>query len=504
MSTAVVVGSGPNGLAAAALLAKEGVRGHRARSRRRHRRRHPHQRARPLPGLLHDECSAFHPMAVGSTAFADASSSRTTGCAGAGRRSTSCTRSTAGTRGCCTARSTTDRRGARTRRRALAAGVRPPVGDLRRLGEDIMGPLLRVPRHPLRLARFGLPTLAARGGARQDCSPPSGRGRCSRGVAAHALRPLHRPAVAPPSGSACSPRATGTAGRSPRAAHVRSPTRWPTVLAELGGKDRDRRTGRPPVDRLPPSRRRRCSTWLRRRSPRSSAIDSRAGSAGAAAVPARPRRVQGRLRGRRTACPWTHEAARRAGTSTSAEAFDEIVATERAIARRPDARAALRPGRSAVPGRPAAVVGRRPPASTPTPTCPHGYAGDATEAIIAQIERFAPGFRERVVGTAVRSTVRDGRLQPELRRRRHRHRRQGRPPARLRAARHALAVHARRPGHVHLLGGNAAGAGRARDVRSSRRHGRVATSPPRHVTIQPVEAFDSTSSVNNSEGFFQL
>ena len=31
---------------------------------------------------------------------------------------------------------------------------------------------------------------------------------------------------------------------------------------------------------------------------------------------------------------------------------------------------------------------------------PHGYAGDATEAIIAQIQRFAPGFRDRIVGRA--------------------------------------------------------------------------------------------------------
>jgi hypothetical protein len=31
---------------------------------------------------------------------------------------------------------------------------------------------------------------------------------------------------------------------------------------------------------------------------------------------------------------------------------------------------------------------------------PHGYDGDATEAIIAQIERFAPGFRERIAGQA--------------------------------------------------------------------------------------------------------
>ena len=34
---------------------------------------------------------------------------------------------------------------------------------------------------------------------------------------------------------------------------------------------------------------------------------------------------------------------------------------------------------------------------------PYGYTGDATEAIVALIERFAPGFRDRIVGTATRS-----------------------------------------------------------------------------------------------------
>jgi phytoene dehydrogenase-like protein len=34
---------------------------------------------------------------------------------------------------------------------------------------------------------------------------------------------------------------------------------------------------------------------------------------------------------------------------------------------------------------------------------PHGYGGDATEAVVRQIERFAPGFRDRVVGTVTRS-----------------------------------------------------------------------------------------------------
>jgi phytoene dehydrogenase-like protein len=32
---------------------------------------------------------------------------------------------------------------------------------------------------------------------------------------------------------------------------------------------------------------------------------------------------------------------------------------------------------------------------------PNGYAGDATAALIGQIERFAPGFRERIVGMRV-------------------------------------------------------------------------------------------------------
>src|ERR687896_2540976 len=65
MSDAIVVGSGPNGLAAAVTLAREGVSvtvleaedtvGGGARSGE-----------LTLPGLVHDHCSAVHPMAVGS------------------------------------------------------------------------------------------------------------------------------------------------------------------------------------------------------------------------------------------------------------------------------------------------------------------------------------------------------------------------------------------------------------------------------------------------------
>ncbi|MFW2243178.1 phytoene desaturase family protein, partial [Rhodococcus opacus] len=65
MTTAVVVGSGPNGLAAAVHLARHGVDvqvleaadtiGGGTRSGE-----------LTVPGLLHDECSAFHPMGAGS------------------------------------------------------------------------------------------------------------------------------------------------------------------------------------------------------------------------------------------------------------------------------------------------------------------------------------------------------------------------------------------------------------------------------------------------------
>lgn len=36
---------------------------------------------------------------------------------------------------------------------------------------------------------------------------------------------------------------------------------------------------------------------------------------------------------------------------------------------------------------------------------PHGYGGDATYAVLDQIERFAPGFRDTVVGRHVTSPV---------------------------------------------------------------------------------------------------
>ena len=102
--------------------------------------------------------------------------------------------------------------------------------------------------------------------------------------------------------------------------------------------------------------------------------------------------------------PWTNPDARKAGTVHVGGAYAEIAATERDIhsARMPDRPFVLvgqqylaDPGRSAGNVHPVWTYAH----------VPHGYTGDATEAITAQIEQFAPGFRDRIVGQAVRSTT---------------------------------------------------------------------------------------------------
>src|SRR3984885_84085 len=157
MTTAIVVGGGPNGLAAAIALAAEGVSvtvleaadevGGGARSSE-----------AILPGLLHDHCSAIHPMAVGSPFLSKFSLDRygltwrwpDIDCVhpldggSAGRRHRPVEPTAAGL----------GRDGSRWQH---AFGYSASRFDA--LNEDIMGPLLRIPHHPLMLARFGAPTV---------------------------------------------------------------------------------------------------------------------------------------------------------------------------------------------------------------------------------------------------------------------------------------------------------------------------------------------------------
>ncbi len=67
-----------------------------------------------------------------------------------------------------------------------------PAARFDALSEDIMGPLLRVPHHPLMLARFGAPTVLPASTFARVFRTEEGRALFG-GVAAHAFRPLHYP-----------------------------------------------------------------------------------------------------------------------------------------------------------------------------------------------------------------------------------------------------------------------------------------------------------------------
>jgi phytoene dehydrogenase-like protein len=398
MSTAVVVGSGPNGLAAAVSLAREGVEvtvleaadaiGGGTRT------------SDLTPGLLHDHCSATHPMAAGSPFLRTLNLDRyglrwcvpeidcvhplDSGDAGVLRRSL---------------RETADGLGGPDGQ--MWQRVFGPLADgYEALAEDLMGPLLHVPRRPLHMAAFGLQAMLPVSAVARLWRSERARALYG-GVAAHAFRPFHRPATA---GIGLIITGAGHRYGWPVAAGgSRAITdALASLLADLGGRIETGILVRT-LSQLPPA-----DVVLFDLAPR--AVADILGDR----LPGRVDRAYRRFRHGPGAfkvdfaveggVPWTNQAARRAGTVHLGGTFGEVAHTERMI----------HAGR--MPERPFVLVGQQyladPQRSKgdihPVWTyahVPHGYDGDATEAIIGQIERFAPGFRERVLGMAVRSTA---------------------------------------------------------------------------------------------------
>ncbi|HEX3612419.1 MAG TPA: NAD(P)/FAD-dependent oxidoreductase [Sporichthyaceae bacterium] len=407
MSTAVVVGAGPNGLAAAAVLAKAGLSvtvleaadeiGGGTRTVEAIR-----------PGLLHDQCSAVHSIASGSPVFEHLR------LAEYGLRwclpEIDCVHPLDGAEAAVLHRSVEQTAGGlgadAGRWQRLFAG---PSAGYDALAGDILSPLLGIPSHPLRLARFGLPTivpgalLARRFRTRQAQA-------LFGGVAAHTMHPLSRPLTS----------AIGlgliTAGHRhgwPVAAGgSRSITdAMAAVLVEHGGKVE---TG---VRVTSASQLPRADVVLFDLAPAAVAdiLGDRLPGRVARAYRRFPHgpgafKVDFAIEG---GVPWTDWSARRAGTVHLVGDLAEIVAGERDVytGRMPE-RPFVLVGQQylADPGR---SVGDVHPLWTYAHV-PQGYSGDATDLIISQVERFAPGFRERVLGMAVRTTTETARHNPNF------------------------------------------------------------------------------------------
>ncbi|MGW4773240.1 phytoene desaturase family protein [Nocardia sp. NPDC004278] len=398
MSTATVVGGGPNGLAAAVALAAAGVQvtvleaadeiGGGTRSSE-----------AIVPGLLHDHCSATHPMAVGSQFLGSLGLDRyglqwrwseidcvhplDGGSAGVLHRSVEETAAGLG------------RDGARWR-----LAFDRPVARYDALAQDIMGPLLRMPHHPLTLARFGIPTILPASTLARAFRTAAARALFG-GIAAHTFRPLHQPLTS----------AIGlgiiTAGHRHGWAVAAGGSRsisgaLAALLGDLGGKI-ETGTRIDAISQLP-------HTDITMFDLAPGAVADILGDR----LPRRIAKAYHRFRQGPGAfkvdfaveggVPWTNPDAHRAGTVHLGGDYAEIAAGERDI----------HAGR--MPERPFVLVGQQyladPQRSVgnvhPLWTyahVPNGYTGDATAAIIAQIERFAPGFRERIVGQTVRTTT---------------------------------------------------------------------------------------------------
>jgi phytoene dehydrogenase-like protein len=261
-----------------------------------------------------------------------------------------------------------------------------------------MRPVLHVPSHPVRLVRFGLAAAIPATLLARSWRTPQGRALFG-GVAAHAFSPMNLP-LSSSVGCAliCACHAFGwpvAKGGSQMISEALA-----SVLREHGGKIE---TGRPVSDMSEVDG---ADAVVFDLAPK--AIAEIAGER----LPVRTLHAYRRYRRAPGAfkldlaveggVPWTNEACRRAGTVHAIGAFEEIALAERAT------------NRGSMPQRPYVLVGQQYLADPQRSQgdlhpvwayghVPHGYAGDAGESILGQIERFAPGFRERIVASKVRN-----------------------------------------------------------------------------------------------------
>lgn len=395
---AIVVGAGPNGLAAAITLAEAGRRvrvyeandtiGGGCRSA-----------ALTLPGFVHDVCSAIHPMAPRSPFF---------------RALPAAARPDWVYPAAALAHPLDDGTAVLVEQdlERTAEGLGRDAGAYRRtvgrvatgwddLSQDVLRPLLHLPRHPFGLAAFGLPALLPADRYAQLAYREARTRAMFAGVAAHAFLPLGTPTTtsfalmllgAAHAGGWPFPRGGAQRLVDGLAAHLRSlggeivtgqrvsdlaslPDAR-AILFDVTPRQLERIAG----DRLPGRYRRRLRAY--RPGPGVFKLDY------ALAGP----------------IPWRATECARAGTVHLGGSLEEIARTEWEVAA----------GRH--PERPFVLVAQqslfdasRAPAGRHTAWVychvPNGSTVDMTARVEAQLERFAPGFRDLVLARHAMTTA---------------------------------------------------------------------------------------------------
>lgn len=392
---AIVVGAGPNGLTAAIVLAQSGwsvlvleaapTVGGGTRSAE-----------LTLPGFTHDICSAIHPLALMSPAFQNMPLARH-GLSWV-HPEIPLAHPLDGGRAVLLERSLEETAiGLGPDREAYRTQMEPLVADAQRLVDGVLGPL-RFPRHPRALARFGVSALRSSTGlARARFTTEEARALFA-GMAAHSLLPLEW------KGTAAIALVLGLS------AHV---VGWPVArggsqaiaaalaayLRELGGEIQTYRRVTD-VKELPLAR-----AVLFDTSP--SDMLRITGDALPGWYRAQLRRfrhgpgvfkIDWALSG---PVPWSARSCARAGTVHVGGTLEEIAASERAAERGEHADRPL----VLLAQQSLFDVSRAPEGKQVLwGYChvPSGSTVDMTERIEAQIERFAPGFRDLILA---RSTM---------------------------------------------------------------------------------------------------
>jgi phytoene dehydrogenase-like protein len=403
---AVIVGSGPNGLAAAITLAEAGRKVRVLEGKDRIGGGLRSSDTLTLPGFIHDPCSAIHPLGVASPFF------RKLPLKELGLRWVFPPFAVAHPLDDGTAVLV----GGRVETTAAQFGgdagayrflMEPVVNHWRDLLDEFLGPL-RIPRHPLTMGSFGVfalmpATVLARLLFRGE------RARAVfAGMAAHSIMPLDRPA---------------TSAFGMMLAMVAHAIGWPMAqggsqhiaealalqLGRLGGEIEVNREVKS-VDEFVPSQ-----TVVLDVTPRQ--LLSLAGS----------RLPEGYREGLRkyrygaavfkidyaldAPIPWRAKECLQAGTVHVGGTLEEIAESEAAV------------GRGELAERPFLILAQQSlfdPTRAPDGKqtvwtychTPNGSTEDMTDRIEAQIERFAPGFRNRILARATRNAVEMERYDP--------------------------------------------------------------------------------------------